>query len=95
MIYKSLKEITTNYKEFAQRKMHTMFFAKDTKDIVSCKLKLITPKQIKVDIKGRINVGPNFYYSMQFSNLDLFVISSQINVDLSRVDRLDQLTPLM
>lgn len=76
MIYKSLKETITNYKQFAQRQMHTNVFAKDTKDIVSCKLKLITPKQIKVDVEGRINVGPNFYYFMQFSNLNLLVVSS-------------------
>jgi hypothetical protein len=95
VIYKSLKETSINYKKFAQRQMHTIVFAEDTKDIVSCKLKLITPNQIMVDVKGKINVGPNFYYFMQFSNLDLLVISSQINVDLSRVDRLDQLTPLM
>jgi hypothetical protein len=48
-----------------------------------------------VDVEGRINVGPNFYYFMQFSNLNLLVVSSWINVDLSRVDRIDQLTPLM
>jgi hypothetical protein len=41
----------TNYKQFSQRQMHTNVFAKDTKDIVSYKLKLITPKQIKVDVK--------------------------------------------
>lgn len=87
--------MTTNYKQFAQRQMHTNFFAKDTKDIMSCKLKFITPKQIKVDVKGKINVGPNVYYFMQFSVLDLLVVSSRINVDLSRVDRLDQLTSLM
>jgi len=85
----------TNYKQFSQRQMHTNVFAKDTKDIVSYKLKLITPKQIKVDVKWKINVGPGFYYFRQFSNLDLLVVSSRINVDLSRVDRLDQLTPLM
>jgi len=48
----------------------------------------------KTIVEGKINVGVTFCYFLQFGNVQLFVVVSSIIVELLRVGRLEQLTPI-